>query len=1199
MENFKSFGKKLTVPFFPGFTAITGPNGSGKSNIADAILFVLGPKSSKVMRAGRLTDLIFNGGKKHKNPAKYCKVSLVFDNTTRRMPVDSNDVMLTRVIKRAPLKNNPDNYYSYFYINGHASSYSDFVNVLVQARISGDGYNIVKQGDVTSLIEMGSIERRRVIEEIAGISTFDNDIKKAEAEKGEVDGNLDRIRIILNEISGQIRQLKNDRDAAFRYKELKDKLYEIKAKISLKKKKDIESQIAEINRQIESYEREKNKLDEKSRESKDRYAKSQKDLEEIEKKIGDIGGDEVKEIKGEIDSLRSEEIKIEERINYSNDEILEIQNEGKEQMVGLESIEKELAEYTTQIDDMDGVMDEKQVDLKEKEEKLSNIKETIAQSDDKSMDLTRELAEIREEYSEKNTEIHELKLKRNRFTDKIEALELQIAEMQETRSTYEFEVKDIDWQADEFKKDYQEKHKKTKDIEKNLFDKRKREAELTEQLSDLENAVRRLQREQSRLQAEYDALQSVHSKYNRAVDGILKARDDEQMGGIHGTIAELAQVDEKYQVAMEIAAGARMQSIIVDNDEVAAKAIRFLQRENLGRATFLPLDKMVAGKPRGKALMVINDPKTHGFAIDLIKFKDEYRAAFWYVFGDTIIVDGLDDARRLMGGVRLVDLKGSLIEASGAMRGGSRSKTHLSFSSVDRSKLEDITRQLQEAISSQDALSVELTDLKREIVEIEGNLGDIRTESDKEIQVKDLDVRRREFTGKLDVLSKDLEARIKEKEELDEKKNELIFQIEEYGQRLEELDLIKDEKGKLLLKGTKKEQAQEARSLESEVSTLHESILTLSSKKDALGKKIELLTERKEEIYTRIETKTNEIEKYRESIKELKESRSRYHDELRALMVVEEQMTGKMKDFAVKRDEIYKDTVSIENDLDKINTRIESYYDLISRAKYRLPTLESAVKEMEEELKLYDVEITDDQIPNIESLKDSMNVIEESMRELEPVNMRALGEYEHQSERKKKLDEDVKHLKDQRKNLVKLVGEIDTKKKEKFYEVFDEVNRNFKNIYPQLSEGGEGEIQLEDPENIFEGGLTVKARPRGKKVLLLSALSGGEKSIASIAFIFAIQSYDPSPFYVLDEVDMFLDGVNAETVSRMVKRNAQDSQFIMVSLRKVVLKEANHVYGVTMRDNTGISEMIGDIDPNSVGPKGDIGGSGGQSYGST
>ncbi|PNX47248.1 MAG: hypothetical protein BV457_06050, partial [Thermoplasmata archaeon M9B1D] len=290
MDNFKSFGKKMTVPFFPGFTAITGPNGSGKSNIADAILFVLGPKSSKVMRAGRLTDLIFNGGKKHKNPAKYCKVSLVFDNSERKMPVDSNDVILTRMIKRAPLKNDPNNYYSKFYINEKSATFSDFVNVLSHSRMTSDGYNIVKQGDVTSLIEMGNIDRRRLIDDIAGISHFDNDIKNAEKEREEVDSNLERIRIILNEISNQIHQLKNDRDSAFRYKELKDQLYETKAKIAIKKKQDVESQMAEVGKQIDSYEKEKDKLDNKSNELKKQHTEIQKELEEIEKKIADVGG---------------------------------------------------------------------------------------------------------------------------------------------------------------------------------------------------------------------------------------------------------------------------------------------------------------------------------------------------------------------------------------------------------------------------------------------------------------------------------------------------------------------------------------------------------------------------------------------------------------------------------------------------------------------------------------------------------------------------------------------------------------------------------------------------------------------------------------------------------------------------------------------------------------------------------------------
>jgi chromosome segregation protein len=1187
MENFKSFGKKLSVPFFPGFTAITGPNGSGKSNIADAILFVLGPKSSKVMRAGRLTDLIFNGGKKHKNPAKYCRVSLVFDNINRKMPVDSNEVILTRMIKRAPLKNDPNNYYSKFYINDRAASYSDFVNVLVHARMSGDGYNIVKQGDVTSLIEMGNIDRRRLIDDIAGISNFDNDIKKAEKEKENVNSNLERIRIILNEISTQIRQLKNDRDEAYRYKELKDQLYETKAKIALKKKQDVEVQMAEIVKQIESYELEKGKLDEKSNELKTQYAETQKELEEIEKKIGDTGGDEVKEIKEKIDAIRSEEIKIEERINYSNDEIKEIQNEELELKSNLEKLENELEEHNTELKEKEKQILEKQKQFEEKDAELTTLKSDIAQSDDKLMDLTHELAKMREEFNEKNTEIHELKLKRNRYTDKIEAIELQIAEMQETKSTYEFELKDIDWQAEEFKKDSKEKSKKTRDLEKNLFEKKKKESEITEQLTDLENAIRRLQREQSKLQAEYDAAKSIQGKYNRTVDEVLKARNMGVLNGIHGTIAELAQVDKKYETAVEIAAGTRMQSIVVDSDEIASKAIKYLQKEKLGRATFLPLNKMITGKPRGKALMTIKDDKALGFAIDLVKFKDEYRGAFWYVFGDTIVVDGLDDARRLMGGVRLVDLKGSLIEASGAMMGGSISKVHLSFSSTDRSKLEEITKELHDAIEAQEKLSSEIIELRRDIVEIENNLFGIRTEGDKEIQIKDIDVRKKEFIGKLEVINKDLDAKNKEKEELDKKKNEVINTINEYQQRIDELDKIKDEKGKLLLKGTKKELAQTARTVEEEVSKQQEVILTLNAEKDTLEKKIELLKEKKNEITTRIESKSKESEEYKNSKKELKESRSKFRDELKALMNVEEQMTGKIKNLTINRDQIYKKTVTIENELDKINTRVESYYDLISRAKYRIPTLEATVKELEQELKLYNIDVKDEKLPNVESLKDSMKIIEESMRELEPVNMRALEEYEHQSERKNKLDDDVKHLKDQKRNLVKLVDGITEKKKERFFEVYNAINKNFKMIYSQLSEGGEAELQLEDPENLFESGLTIKARPRGKKVLLLSALSGGEKSIASLAFIFAFQHYDPSPFYVLDEIDMFLDGVNAETVSRMVKNKAQDSQFIVVTLRKIALKEANHIYGVTMRD-TGISEMIGNIDPSTVSPKGEF-----------
>ncbi|MBS3749497.1 MAG: chromosome segregation protein SMC [Candidatus Thermoplasmatota archaeon] len=1187
MENFKSFGKKLTVPFFPGFTAITGPNGSGKSNIADAILFVLGPKSSKTMRADRLTDLIFNGGKKRKNPAKHCKVSLVFDNKQRKLPVNSNEVLFTRMIKRAPLKDNPTNYYTYYYINEKSSSYSEFMEILLHAQISGDGYNIVKQGDVTSIIEMGNVDRRRIIDEIAGISHFDNDIKKAENEKEETDTNMDRIQIILREIDAQLKQLKNDRDEAYRYKELQEKLEENKAKLAEKKKIEINQQIAEINQQITSYKEEQNTLTEKSNIIKTQLKEKQKELKEIENHIADVGGEEVNDIKKQIDSLREEEIKTVERINYAKDEIHDLKEDLKTQEQRLDQITTDLSETEQNHENITEKIEELTQQITEKETAYKELKDRIAQSDDQSIDLSKEIAELRETFENTTNDLHEKKLSLQRLTEQLNSLDETIADLQETKTTYEFELKDIQWQLSERKKAHGEQRKQRKKLEQNLFEKKKQQAELTEQLNDVDNQIRSLQQQKAKLEAEYEAISSVHQKYNRAVNQILNARDTKQLQGIHGTIAELAQVEPAYKTAMAIAAGGRMQSIIVEDDQAAAKAIHYLQKRHLGRATFLPLNKMIAGKPRGKALMTVKDEHAHGFAIDLINFQDEYRGAFWYVFGDTIVVDSLKDARRMMGGVRLVDLQGSLIEASGAMKGGSKPKTQIAFGEADRTKLDEVSNELRNALTHQEQLQQHIQQLKQEITDIENELGTMDPASVSEHELQDISVRKKTFQTKKEKVSNQLQGKQDEYEALTQEKNKLTDKITALQKTLESLDEQKQQKGKRLLSKTSKEDAQEARDLENTIAELKDNKFSLNADLQGITKQKELLEQQQQERSEKITEIKDEIKQHQTDRTDLTKKREEFTEQIQTLQQVQEQMSDKIKGFTTKRDTIYKDTVDLEHQLDKITTRVESYYDLVSRAKYRLPTLEDALKEINDQLEVYDVTVDTNNLPPVDSLKHSIQLVEENMRELEPVNMRALEEYDHQLNRKQKLDEDITHLQEQRYKLIDLVDEITKKKEEKFYKVYHEINKNLKEIYPELSEGGEAELKLDNPDNLFDSGLTIKARPRGKKVLLLSALSGGEKSIASLAFIFAIQHYDPSPFYVLDEVDMFLDGVNAENVSRMVKQNALDSQFIMVSLRKIALKEADHVYGVTMQD-TGISDMIGNVDPNSVGPKGEL-----------
>ncbi|HMA84032.1 MAG TPA: chromosome segregation protein SMC, partial [Candidatus Thermoplasmatota archaeon] len=1164
----------------------------GKSNIADAILFVLGPKSSKIMRADRLTDLIFNGGKKQKNPAKHCKVSLLFDNKQRKLPVNSNEVLFTRMIKRAPLKDNPTNYYTYYYINEKSSSYSEFMEILLHARISGDGYNIVKQGDVTSIIEMGNVDRRRIIDEIAGISHFDNDIKKAENEKEETDTNMDRIQIILREIDAQLKQLKNDRDEAYRYKELQEKLEQNKAKLGEKKKIEINQQLAEINQQIRSYKEEQNTLTEKSNTIKTQLKEKQKELKEIENHIADVGGEEVNDIKKQIDSLREEEIKTVERINYAKDEIHDLKEDLKTQEKRLDQINTDLSETEQNHEKITEKIEDLTQQITEKETVYKELKDRIAQSDDQSIDLSKEIAELRETFENTTNNLHEKKLSLQRLSEQLNSLDETIADLQETKTTYEFELKDIQWQLSERKKAHGEQRKQRKKLEQNLFEKKKQQAELTGQLNDVDNQIRSLQQQKSKLEAEYEAISSVHQKYNRAVNQILNARDTKQLQGVHGTIAELAQVEPAYKTAMAIAAGGRMQSIIVEDDQAAAKAIHYLQKRHLGRATFLPLNKMIAGKPRGKALMTVKDEHAHGFAIDLINFQNEYRGAFWYVFGDTIVVDSLKDARRMMGGVRLVDLQGSLIEASGAMKGGSKPKTQIAFGEADRTKLDEVSNELRNALTHQEQLQQHIQQLKQEITDIENELGTMDPASVSEHELQDISVRKKTFQTKKEKVSNQLQGKQDEYEALTQEKNKLTEKITTLQETLESLDEQKQQKGKRLLSKTSKEDAQQARNLEDTIAELKDNKFSLNADLQGITKQKELLEQQQQERSEKITEIKDEIKQHQTDRTNLTKKREEFTEQIQTLQQVQEQMSDKIKGFTTKRDAIYKDTVDLEHQLDKITTRVESYYDLVSRAKYRLPTLEEALKEINDQLEVYDVTVDTNNLPPVDSLKHSIQLVEENMRELEPVNMRALEEYDHQLNRKQKLDEDIKHLQDQRYKLINLVDEITKKKEEKFYNVYHEINKNLKELYPELSEGGEAELKLDNPDDLFDSGLTIKARPRGKKVLLLSALSGGEKSIASLAFIFAIQQYDPSPFYVLDEVDMFLDGVNAENVSRMVKQNALDSQFIMVSLRKIALKEADHVYGVTMQD-TGISDMIGNVDPNSVGPKGELAVAGG------
>jgi len=1157
LENFKSFGKKITVPFLPGFTAITGPNGSGKSNISDAILFILGPRSPKTIRAGRLTDLIYNG----KKNVKHCTVSLVLED-------GDETIRLTRKVKRSPLPDDPDNYYSYFYINGKSSSLTEFVQLLSSANISDTC--IVQQGDVTAVVEMGDVPRRKIIDDIAGVSEFDRDIEKSEKEKAEVEQNLEHLGIILKEIKSQLRKLKRERDDALKYRDMQEELKRTKAMRSYKKRLEVEKEIGEIEKQIQSYKDERERLKEQRKELQERYRAKQLELQEIEDTIADLGGEEVEELKEQINEAREEAIKAKEKINYYSKEISESKQEREELKATHEKLQKEVRSYEKKIGELEQQREQVEQQLEEASDELEGIKDRMSNSDERAMDITRSLAKIKKRYEQERQALHELELEQDRLKQQMESLDVAISELEEDKNTYEFELKDVTWQIKEIQKSQKEQLKEKKRLEQELFDRKKEESEISESLQELDQQVMRYQRELAKLKARREA-----SSYTRAAQEILKARNEGTIRGIHGSISELGRVDDQYQRALGVAAGRRAEAIVVDDDEVAATCISYLKKHDYGRTTFLPLSKMTAGKPRGKALMTVKEDGSHGFAIDLVSFDAEYRAAFWYVFRDTIVMEDLTSARKVMGGVRLVTLDGEIVGSSGAMIGGSTPRK-ASFGKGDQRKVGDISKKLREVTQQQEALSERLMEVREQISTVQQQLRECTIEE--EDQLERLDARKKEFNGKLKVITERLEAKQEERDTLQQKINGVEQDIEEKTARIEEMEREREETEQQLKQISTKEITQKIDALKERLEELRERQRSLVSDIRTRSKELEVAEERRREVEDRLQAIDSQREEYQAEIERLKKVHEENQEKMEALMEVEDNMLGKRKGLTEERDALYRESVDIENKIDSISTKVETNLDLISRAKSRLPTLEETLGELL--IETQDYEFSQDELSPLDELKARIKELERDMERLQPVNMRALEEYERQEERKQSFDEDIDRLREQRKNLINLVDEIKTKKKDAFFAVYDAVKEHFSEIYAELTPG-DAKLELENPEQPFDGGLIIRARPKGKRSLRLNALSGGEKSMASLAFIFALQAYDPSPFYILDEVDMFLDGKNAERVASMIQQRARSTQFIAISLRRITLNRANHIYGVTMHDN-GVSTLIGNVEMEEV-----------------
>jgi len=1166
LENFKSFGGKLTIPLMEGYMAVTGPNGSGKSNITDAILFVLGPKSSKAVRAGKLTDLIFDGGKS-KSKSGYTKVSLVFDNADRIMPWDDDVVRLTRFVK---ISDNGTDYSSYFFVNDKKSTLGEFDSLLTKARISADGYNMVQQGDVTRIVQMGNMERRRVLDSISGIASYDADLEKARSERAEAEINLDRIKIVVEELEKQIEKLEKDKEDAKKYIDTQNHLEVAKAQSVHRQLQIEEAKLQALSEQIISLDNDIRTLTEHKEALKQRFSENEEAILAKEKEIGDKVGPEYKEIKDKIEGTKI-------KIANQNDRA-EHAAEDKEEQESFrasfeESINERIAERRSAAEALAGIsieLENIEKDLDEAKKEDQSISDEMSKHGGEHTTLQNKLSQLDIDIDAKEEEEHDAEVRLAKAETVADELRRAQASVEERLQTAAFEIKDAEWNLQQVKEEAGPLVN-TENTSNRILEAKRKEAELERQEGELRDAIRRLETEYNELAAE----KKVTNRMNRgdeAVQAILELRDKGQASGIHGTVQELATVQPGYEVALSVAAGGKMKSIVVDDDQVASDCISYLKKEKLGRVTFLPLNKMVGGKPRAKAIMSIK--QTEGYATDLIDYDQKYVNVFWFVFQDTLVVNSMSEARAIMGGIRIVTKGGELLEASGAMTGGTLSPQNImKFGAASESKLEEVSAKLRSANDSLDALRAKLREIRDGIRAMDDEMRKASSEGmGAQAQIGQLSAKISELKRSKQFLSTEYDAKCKECEKAEKELEAAKTELKNVSKVLEDLRNERTttrERISAIAPAEMQERIQNVRDkiykLTTEASELRSQKSALETEIAGLDRQVQSSEAQKKAVERKIKEDVDLISRHEKEISEMK-------IELSALRNIESEMESGIQDLKDQKDELVERRYKLDGERSSTQEKIETKTGLRSSQEAQINIVNESIGQLKTEMSEIKVEVTMP-IPSEEEIKRTIRSCENILSRIGNVNLRAIEDYEERTKRHNGLMEDVDRLNKQIKDLNDLTDSLNSQKKGLFMQSYSAVNTNFKEIYAQLSGGGEAFMGLENENDPFVGGLTINAKPKNGKLLRLEALSGGEKSLTALAFIFAIQEYQPSPFYVLDEVDMFLDSVNAEMVARRVKESSRKAQFIQVSLRKVTLATADHLIGVT-RPPSGISKVI-------------------------
>ena len=1150
IQGFKSFAHKTDILFDTKFNCILGPNGSGKSNVGDAICFVLGRLSSKSLRAEKSANLIFNGGK-NKTPSPHGTVEIAFDNSSKIFPIQDPEVVVSRTITKEGI--------SIYRINGKKKTRTEIIDLLGAARINPEGYNIVLQGDITHFVDMSSVERRQIIEQISDVSVYEEKKHKALLELQKVDEKLGNADIILKERKTYLKELKSDRDQALQFKELKDKVDSYKAtnlRLQMKEKQEIKDK---LDQEIGGHQTKITAAEKKIEELKVKINEHKEKVSQINKEIEQRGEQEQVKVHREVEDLKVALAKEKTRISTLKDEINKIKQ--RKDQFQLEM--KELHEKGSSFGQESKGIQQKTA---QKKKELDQLEQSIAQFKKKnnietSQDLEKELEQKDSLIEKKQEEAQVIRQKQQELLREKDKLEYQlqtladrIKKVKEVEQDNKEQIKQLQQYKEDFKKSTLKLNQ--------LLD---QDSSFASQLSNARKNISEMQEEEAKLNAKMLSLKAGISA-NTALRSILDNK--KKFKGVHGTIAELGQANKKYSMALERAAGNRMQEIVVDDDGVAADCIQFLKTNKLGAASFIPLNKIRAPDVGNEDQKLLKQQGVHDFAINLISFKSQYKKAFSYVFGTTLVVDDIGVARKVgIGRIKMVSLDGNIAEASGVMKGGFfAQRAGLGFQEKDSQeaveKIENEIQELQNVLSTvqmrREANEKEISSLRTRKGELEGEM--IKLEKTLHLETGDLDASAE--------LKKEIETQLKE---VNTNLNNIQRDISIFNKDLAELKSRKQ-----ILRSQVSElrdprlQAQLS-AFEASRQQCREEIVRLEGELKNTSTQIEkMIAPEQEKIKEIIKQHDKEETQFNIEIKSLSESINKKEAELTQKEKASKEFYSKYHALFNEREKLSTDITKADNEIESHREQTRSHEREVNLISLKNAEIKAKLAGMGEEFNKYqNAEILTNKKP--EELQHEINKFEVMLAQMSAVNMKALEIYEQVETEFNKLIEKKDGLDKEKTDVLTFMNEIETKKTEHFMKTFTQVNDNFQRIFLNLFKKGKAHLQLEKPNNPFDDGLTVKVKIRGNSYLDLRSLSGGEKTLTALSFIFAIQEYQPASFYILDEIDAALDKQNALTLAKLIRDYSTRAQYIMISHNDSVIYEADTLFGVSMND--GVSKI--------------------------